>query len=1786
MPEIQFGENTIHGPVLTMPPNVFKLLTQSSLHKAFPHNLLQLASSLSRFRRYCAEQFGRQQFPRSRPNRLAQRKTIATHETLENRLALSGSDYEQYFIYELNRARHDPAAYQAASGAEAPLGSVIPRPPLAINPDLVAAAGYKSNDMASRNYFNHTAPGDPPETPNELVRRFGYDLLDVVQIGTNTYVLHEIGNQVESLSGGTTTADAALKGLIESPEHRNHLLGITAHNQIAREVGLGYAYDESSYYKHYWTVLAAPSKEPLSFLTGVVFADGDSDERFDVSEGIGGVTITATGPNGNFTTSSMAAGGWTLKVPEGEYVVSASGGGFSGTSSVALTVAAENVAVDFVSGASEGWINFERFTNSAPTLDLSNTKTLPPVLLGTVSPFGVPAGDLLLNDVADTNPLAMQGVAIIGMGATTTSGAWSYSVDSGISWLPLNAPSTENSLLLRATDLIRFTPSSTALPGNASLRFRAWDQTAGLAGGTADTSLNGGSTAFSATEATASIATVAENNAPFFTQAGGGILDSVPEDVVNPRGTLVSEIVGSIVADSDPGTPPAIAIIDYSGSDAGKWEYSIDNAVSWQSLGELSDASALLLQSSTRVRFDPAPDFNGTASFSYRAWDQSSGRAGTTVDLSNPQAVGGASAFSSETRTATISVTAINDAPLYIPGRSTLRLKPVPEDHSFNFTGTTVADLLGNAVFDIDEGSKQGIALIELGAGCQWYWNTGGSNWGYATVAPQWARLLQSTDIIGISPNAGFTGDATFAFRLWDQSTIETGSADLSNPGKSTGGETAFGSEILTARIFVGSAGEAPTVTIGSPTRSADGDQVVSVPITFSRPVEGFDLGDLTLARGDSVLSISDAILTGSGSSFVLAGLGELTNAAGGYTLTLPAAFSGITDSTGNRLFTGATTSFTVNSEDVPPNGVALSPSSIAEGQPLNTVVGTLTTESFRGISLTYTLSPGVGDINNGSFEIVGDELRSREVFDYERKSQYAIRVRATDEKGLFTEQNFIVSIEPPPAAPTIDPIADLRVPEDAEEQNVTLAGVTAGENESQHLKVTATSDNTLLIPHPVIVYSSPSTSGNLELNVLPNQHGTSTITVTVEDGGRDNDLNTTSDNLFVNQSFRVTVDPAADAPSLDTSASPRINVFPGNAAAPTGRAGTLVSSLIAKDGPLSNFSDDDGDLPGLAITGVNLQGGRLWYTTDDGNFWSEVGAVSDTHPLPLAANTITRVYFEPPGNLDRNIVDAISFRAWDRNLPDLSKPSGGWTRIGSDIDGEAPHDNSGSALALSSNGRIVAIGAFKNDGNGTDSGHVRVYEYGNGQWSQLGNDIDGEASGDQSGNSVAISSDGRIVAIGAFTHDVKYVDEGHVRVFQYDSTNSTWAQLGTAIEGEELYGRSGKSISLSADGLTVAIGSGYIDASGAADSGQVRIYRYNSLTDAWVQLGLNINGESSSGKFGHSLALSSDGQTVAIGAYGNSPGTVGVYRFNTSLERWDQLGAKIEGEASWDYAGQAVAMSSDGEIVAVGAVGNDGNGDRSGHVRVYRYSSTDEAWSQVGSDIDGEASLDESGVSVSLSSDGQTVAIGAKGNDGSGSNSGHARIYQFDSADSDWAQLGDDIDGEASGDFSGTVALASDGRSIAVGAERNGFEAGHVRIYDFVDSVPETVAQNSLSTLSDTVSINLLELIPESGSPSLARDSDEKLFAATAPITLDGQQVGTSINGFAAFAAESSDGINAVLVRRADVEYRLITNDAWKIFGFFGSLRNRPQRTLNMESRGIAHIAPISVVAGAFDVA
>jgi len=332
------------------------------------------------------------------------------------------------------------------------------------------------------------------------------------------------------------------------------------------------------------------------------------------------------------------------------------------------------------------------------------------------------------------------------------------------------------------------------------------------------------------------------------------------------------------------------------------------------------------------------------------------------------------------------------------------------------------------------------------------------------------------------------------------------------------------------------------------------------------------------------------------------------------------------------------------------------------------------------------------------------------------------------------------------------------------------------------------------------------------------------------------------------------------------------------------------------------------------------------------------------------------------------------------------------WTQLGQDIDGELAGDQSGFWIEMNATGNRVGIGAPKNNGNGSNSGHVRVYERTGTSWTQLGADIDGETTFDQSGTALSINAAGDLVAIGSRLNSGNGSNAGHVRVFQWNGT--IWSQLGQDIDGGTAGDESGSSISLNDLGNRVAIGAEGNDGNGI-NSGHVCVYDWNGI--AWSQLGADIDGDSLNDNSGFSVSFNSLGNRLAIGAplndrNGRDAGQVRIFEWSGTS--WAQLGTDIYGEAVGDRSGYAVSMNSAGSQLVIGAPFNDGNGGSSGHARVYNWSGT--AWFQIGIDLDGEAANDWSGNSVSINAVvGDQVAVGAWLNNGNGNDAGHVRAYQ-----------------------------------------------------------------------------------------------------------------------------------------------------------------------------------------------
>ena len=322
-------------------------------------------------------------------------------------------------------------------------------------------------------------------------------------------------------------------------------------------------------------------------------------------------------------------------------------------------------------------------------------------------------------------------------------------------------------------------------------------------------------------------------------------------------------------------------------------------------------------------------------------------------------------------------------------------------------------------------------------------------------------------------------------------------------------------------------------------------------------------------------------------------------------------------------------------------------------------------------------------------------------------------------------------------------------------------------------------------------------------------------------------------------------------------------------------------------------------------------------------------------------------------------------------------------SQLGLDLDGEAANDQSGYSVAMSADGNRIAIGARYNDGSGNNAGHVRVYTLANGTWTQTGADINGEAAGDNSGWSVAMSADGNRIAIGAPYNDGSAADSGHVRVYSWNGT--AWTQWGLDLDGEAAIDMSGSSVAMSSNGNRIAIGASMNDGTGG-DAGHVRVYSWNGT--AWTQTGSDIDGEAAEDQSGYSVAMSADGTRIAIGAIlndgnGITAGHVRIYTLANGT--WTQTSSDIDGQDAGDYSSYSLDMSADGNHIVIGAISAD-------HARVF--SLVNGAWLQTASDIDGEAAGDNSGFSVAMSASGTRIAVGATLNDNSYADAGHVRVH------------------------------------------------------------------------------------------------------------------------------------------------------------------------------------------------
>src|ERR1043165_3360453 len=329
-----------------------------------------------------------------------------------------------------------------------------------------------------------------------------------------------------------------------------------------------------------------------------------------------------------------------------------------------------------------------------------------------------------------------------------------------------------------------------------------------------------------------------------------------------------------------------------------------------------------------------------------------------------------------------------------------------------------------------------------------------------------------------------------------------------------------------------------------------------------------------------------------------------------------------------------------------------------------------------------------------------------------------------------------------------------------------------------------------------------------------------------------------------------------------------------------------------------------------------------------------------------------------------------------------------------------ASSDSAGAAefgwsAALSSDGPIAAVGS---DWDNSGIGAITVLGRLGRQWAPLRSKLvaaDGQGATRAFGRSISISDDGGTVLVGA-SEDNSGVGAAHVFV----RIGQTWSQQGSKLVGTDRagLGNAGWSVALSSDGNTAAVGA-YND---NATSGAVFVFVRSGTT--WTQQGpkLTPTGATGSGvNFGISVALSADGNSLLAGAQSDNGGTGAVFAFTRSGSTWTQQAKLLAtgGGGASPLFGVSGALNADATTAIIGA-----RNDNSQTGAAYVFTRSGSNWTQQGSKLTpiGGTGAGLFGQSVAINSAGDLPVIGAYAD-----NSSRGAAYLFTRSAGTWAQLG-----------------------------------------------------------------------------------------------------------------------------------------------------------------------------------
>jgi hypothetical protein len=307
-----------------------------------------------------------------------------------------------------------------------------------------------------------------------------------------------------------------------------------------------------------------------------------------------------------------------------------------------------------------------------------------------------------------------------------------------------------------------------------------------------------------------------------------------------------------------------------------------------------------------------------------------------------------------------------------------------------------------------------------------------------------------------------------------------------------------------------------------------------------------------------------------------------------------------------------------------------------------------------------------------------------------------------------------------------------------------------------------------------------------------------------------------------------------------------------------------------------------------------------------------------------------------------------------------------------------------------------------------------------------------------EQGFSVAISNDGSTVLVGG-----TYDNDGMGAAWVFARSDGAWIQQGNKLVGSGATYRSyqGQSVALSGDGTTALVaGNGDNNFRGA-------VWVFERSGGVWIQQGEKLVGSGPSGKtyMGTAMALSNDGNTAVVGGPEDSGAVGAAWIFVRSNGVWTQQGEKLVGSGAVDLANQgtSVSISADGNTVAVG-----GSTDNYLAGAVWIFTRTGAVWTQQGPKLIPPGNLYHPlfGRSVALSGDGSVLLVGTSYNDiekGGG--------WVFKRSNGVWSQYGGELvgsDAEWNARQGWACAMSASGNTCAIGGYNDGGGAGGMWVY------------------------------------------------------------------------------------------------------------------------------------------